>query len=98
MNEDASPEILPMETEQEVLYSRLVDALGAEELALRPELTVADAWDCAVAPMAVTRVLRALRVMSARQVAVLLAQEANRHSHYVIREPPHYSTEGLRTR
>lgn len=88
------PEILPVETEREVLFQRLIDALDAGKHGLRPDLTVAEGWDT-IAAMAVTGVLRHLRVMSARQLAVLLAQEANRGVHYVIHEPPRYTGEEI---
>jgi hypothetical protein len=84
------PDILPVDIEREILFSRLIDALSPGKRALRPDLTVAEGWDT-IAAMAVTGVLRRLRVMSARQLAVLLADEANRGEHWVIREPPHYS-------
>ncbi len=89
-DEDARPEILPMETEREILFQRLIDAMSAGKHALRPDLTVAEGWE-AIAAMAVTGVLRRLRVMSARQLAVLLAQEANGGEAWVIEEPPHYT-------
>lgn len=94
MTEAARPEIVSVETEREILHSRLIDAMRPGQLALRQDLTVAEGWP-AIAGMAVTGVLRALRVMSARQLAVLLADEANRGSGYVIHEPPHYSPEEI---
>jgi hypothetical protein len=93
-DEDARPEILDIATEQEILFRRLIDAMAPGKLALRPDLTVAEGWD-AIAAMAVTGVLRRLRVMSARQLAVVLAYEANRGEGWVIREPPHYSAEEI---
>jgi hypothetical protein len=91
---DARPEILPIDTEGQILFTRLVDALGPGKLALRQDLTVAEGWD-AIAAMAVTGVIRRLRVMSGRQLAVLLADEANGGEGWLIREPPHYSADEI---
>lgn len=87
------PEIVSTEAEQEILFARLCDAMaGALRRAVRPGVTVGGDAD-EIAAAAVTEVLRSLRVMSARQVAVLLAQEANRGSVYVIHEPPRYTAD-----
>jgi hypothetical protein len=95
MSETARPEVLNLETERELLQQRLAGEVAQIlPLALKPELTVGENAD-AIASMAVTGVLRYLRVMSARQVAVLLAQEANVHVGYVIHEPPRYSAEEI---
>lgn len=91
--DDASPGILDTETEQEILYQRLVDyverGLGN---AMRPGLTVSDGAG-AIAAMAVTGVLWRLRVMSGRQLAVVLAGEANRGEGWTVQEPPRYTAE-----
>jgi hypothetical protein len=93
--EAASPEILALEDEREILFSRLISSIsGPLRHALEPGLTVADGAE-AITAMAVTAVVHRLRVLSARQLAVLLAAEANRHEHQVIREPPHYTAEEI---
>lgn len=89
---DERPEIVPVDTEREILFSRLIDSLSPASL--RPDLTVAEGWHT-IAGMAVTGVLRRLRVMSARQLAVLLGDEANRHEGWVIHEPPRYTDEEI---
>jgi hypothetical protein len=90
MMSDPTPEILPLETEREILFNYLIDAMRGGKLALRQDLTVAEGWET-IAGMAVTGVLRRLRVMSARQLAVLLAAEANGGEGWVIHEPPRYT-------
>jgi hypothetical protein len=88
--DDARPEILPVDTEREILYGYLIDAMRAGKLALRPDLTVAEGWHT-IADVAARGVLHRLRVMSARQLAVLLATEANGGEGWLVRESPHYS-------
>lgn len=44
----------------------------------------------AIARMAAVGVIRRLRVMSGRQVGVLLEDRPNRHEGWVIHEPPRY--------
>ena len=88
--QDERPEILDLDTEREILFGVLIDAMSAGKLALRPDLTVAEGWET-IAAMAVTGVLRRLRVMSARQMAVLLSREANGSEGWTIHEPPRYS-------
>jgi hypothetical protein len=61
---------------------------------LRPELTVGSDADV-ITSMVLTGLLHKLRVMSARQLAVLLAAEANRGVGYVIHEPPHYTADEI---
>jgi hypothetical protein len=92
--ETGRPEILDTGTEKELLYSRARNQVLIGLSAVRQDITVADAAD-AIAGMAVTGVLSALRTMSGRQLAVLLAQEANRHAGYVIHEPPRYPPEEI---
>jgi hypothetical protein len=87
MSEDGSPEILATGTEREILTGRLEYAI---ERAWRQQL-VPGAGEFALSSTAVTAVLRALRLMSARQFAVLLAAEADRKARCVIREPPRYT-------
>lgn len=91
---DVRPEILDVATEREILFNRLIAAMAGGKRALRPDLTVAEGWD-AIAAMAVTGVLRRLRVMSGRQLAVLLGQEANGGEGWVIEEPPRYSADEI---
>ena len=75
--------VIGIDDEREILYDQLCDAV---------ESAFAHHKDGKGYPeAAVTAILRRLRVMSARQVAVLLAQEANRHERWVIHEPPDYS-------
>ncbi len=88
------PEILSMEDEREILFGCLIDAMSAGKFGLRPDLTVAEGWET-IAAMAVTGVLRRLRVMSARQMAVLLAREANGGEGWTIHEPPRYTDEEI---
>ena len=92
MTEEPRPEILPVETEREILFGRLVSSLSSTSL--NPDLTVAGGWHI-IAGTAVAGVLRQLQVMSARQLAVLLADEANRHEGWVIQEPPRYTAEEI---
>lgn len=94
-SDDARPggrlQILDPAAEREILRAR-VHARVVRSLAhaLRPDTTVGDGAG-AIAAMAATSVLSALRVMSGRQLAVLLAAGADRHASYVIREPPRYT-------
>lgn len=84
---DGTPEILGTDAEREVLISRLENAVeGAWRSRLRPG---GEPFD--LATTAVTAVLRSLRVLSARQLAVFLAGEANRHQEVTIHEPPRYT-------
>lgn len=90
---DERPVILDVETEREVLFQRLCARVERGlRITLQPGLTVADG-SVAMAGTAATEVLAALRVLSARQLAVLLAQEANSGRHHVIHEPPRYTAE-----
>lgn len=92
---DTSPEILSVEAEREILFQHLVAGItGPLRCSLKPGLTVEEGAETITA-MAVTGVLHRLRVMSARQMSVLLGMEANRHEHWVIREPPHYTAEEI---
>src|ERR1035441_5944119 len=68
MSEDARPEILPVETEREILFGRLVSSLSSTSL--NPDLTVAGGWHI-IAGTAVVGVLRQLQVMSAPPQAAL---------------------------
>jgi hypothetical protein len=61
---------------------------------IQPDATVSEN-DEAIAAMAVTVVLHRLRVMSARQVAVLLSTTANRHESWHLFEPPRYTAEEI---
>lgn len=90
-----TPEILSTDAEREILVSRLEDAV---ERAWRNHLVPGISGEpggFALSSTAVTAVLRGLRVMSARQVAVLLAAEANRHEEHVVREPPRYTAQEI---
>jgi hypothetical protein len=90
VSSNGRPPILDTETERELLYHRLVDHVSAIlPNALRPELTVGADAD-AITAMVLTGPLRNLRVLSARQLAVLLAAEANPGVGYEIHEPPRY--------
>ena len=81
------PEILDADTEREILISRLADRVEhAWRAQLRPG---AEPFD--LSATAVTAMVGALRVLSTRQLAVLLAGEANRHEEHVIHEPPQYT-------
>ena len=85
------PEITDTGTEKEILYQRVCEQVRQTlTYAVQQEITVAEGKSV-IAAMAVTAVLARLRVMSGRQVAVLLAQEADRHAGYEIHEPPRYS-------
>ncbi len=86
------PEILPVDTEREILLGRLIDAMAPGRLGLSEDLAeaMAEEWDV-VAGAVIHEALRRLRVMSARQLAVLLAAEADRHRRYVVEEPPRYT-------
>jgi hypothetical protein len=83
------PVIIPVDTEKEILYQQVCERVRGVLGAVRQDLTVGETIDT-VAGLATTAVLRALRVMSARQLAVLLAEPANRHERLVIHEPPRY--------
>lgn len=84
-----------MNQEHEILFQRLVDYVTRNlRYGVRPELAAGGDLRAIVA-MAATGVLHHLRVMSARQAAVLLAREANRHEGWVIREPPQYSADEI---
>ena len=93
-DDTARPEILSLEDEREILFSRVCDQARIALSAVRPDLTVAEAQDV-TASLATAGALQALRVMSARQLAVLLAKEADPHVRSEIREPPHYSAEEI---
>lgn len=84
-------EIVSTDVESEILYER---ARSVVEYGLRsglgPRATVKD--DAVViATTALVNLLRWLRTLSARQLAVLLADEANRGLICVIHEPPEYT-------
>lgn len=88
-------EIVEVDTEREIIYQELCDEI-AQILSrtLNPDLTIGeDARP--IASMAVTGVLRSLRVLSGRRLAVLLADRANRHEGWVIREPARYTPEQI---
>jgi hypothetical protein len=93
-NEPRAAEIVDTETETEILFQQVCASVRVGLRGLRQELTVKEASD-AIAAMAVTGVLERMRVMSGRQLAVLLAREANRHAGYVIHEPPRYSADEI---
>lgn len=85
--------ILDADTEREILFQRLVSEISrVGRHGLNTEMTVADGLE-AVTAMVVTGTLRYLRVMSARQLGVLLGTEADHRSGWVIREPPRYTAE-----
>lgn len=84
------PQIIAVEAEQEILYQRACAGVRAGLRAVRQELAVAEATDM-IAAMAVTGVLDVLRGLSARQLAVLLAREADHRAARVIHEPPRYT-------
>jgi hypothetical protein len=86
------PEILSLEDEREILFSRVCGQARIALSGMRPDLTVAEAQDV-TASLATAGALQALRVMSARQLAVLLAKEAGPGVRSEIREPPHYPAE-----
>lgn len=87
------PVILDADTEREILFQRLVSEISrVGRHGLNTEMTVGDGLE-AVTAMVVTGALRYLRVMSARQLAVLLGTEADHRSGWVIREPPRYTAE-----
>jgi hypothetical protein len=87
---DGRPVIVPVDIETEILFQRVCEQVEAGLGAVRQDLPVGEVAGT-VAGLAATVVLRALRVMSARQLAVLLAEPANRHEQHVIREPPPYT-------
>jgi len=90
-DEEGPVEIIGTEAERDILYEQACDRVERLLLsALAPEVTVGEGAPL-IASMAVTAVLRRLRVMSARQMAVLLGEEANRHERHVIHEPPRYA-------
>ena len=82
-------------TEREILVSRLeyaVEHVWRELLTSGPG---GEPGEFALSSTAVPAVLRAMRVMSARQLAVLLADEADRKAATVIEEPPRYTAEEI---
>ena len=84
-------EILDLDDERETLYDLLIDRVsGPARHALNPDLTVRDNMEVITA-MVLTGVLHHLRVLSARQLGVLLGAEANRHEGWTIHEPPQYT-------
>jgi hypothetical protein len=82
-------EILGLAEEWALLYDQLVDAVDRGFGALRdpPDEEAAQH----MADLAVAGVLRRLRVMSARQLAVVLAAEANRGEVRLVCEPSDYT-------
>jgi hypothetical protein len=87
------PEILPVGTEQEILFHRACARARTSLNALKRDRAMDDDEIDGITEAVARGVLAALRVMSGRQVAILLAQEASRHAEHVIREPPRYSAE-----
>lgn len=84
-------EIVSTDVEQQILYERACSVIEYGLLSgLAPEATVKDDA-LPIASSAVANILRWLRTLSARQLAVLLADEANRGLICVIREPPEYT-------
>jgi hypothetical protein len=91
----SGPEILDRDAEQEVLSEQVITQVERTvRLTLRNDLTVVEGART-IAAMAVTGVLQSLRFMSGRQMAVLLAREADTGTGYLIREPPHYTAEDI---
>jgi hypothetical protein len=89
------PEIVSTDDEREILFGRLCASTARSlRLGLRPEITVGGGPG-SIAEAAVTGLLRRLRVMSARQLAVLLGTEADRGRACVIEEPPRYTAQEL---
>lgn len=91
-----TPEILSTDTERGILTGRLEDAVERTwRIGVRSDLLPAKEQAFALSCVAVTAVLRALRVLSARQLAVLLAAEADRGRETVIHEPPRYTAQEI---
>jgi hypothetical protein len=89
------PVILDGDTEREVLFQRLVSEISrVGRHGLNLEMTVGDGLE-AVTAMVVTGALRYLRVMSARQLGVLLGTPADHRSGWLVREPPRYTAEEI---
>ena len=88
------PEILETADEKEILFDIAIQQVKIGLSAIRQELTVAEAAGT-IAATAVAGVLSALRNMSGRQMAVLIAQQASTGVHYTIHEPPHYTAEQI---
>lgn len=92
---DQRPEIADMDQEKQILMDRLIENIsGPLRHMLKPGLTVGEDAEVIVGSV-IVGALHHLRVMSARQMAVLLAAEANRHEGWTIHEPPHYTKEEI---
>lgn len=85
----------PMTEEREILTNILVDAVewGFKHVA---RCAPTDPEESTIlAQVAVVGIVRRLRTMSARQLAVFLADEPNTGSGWVIHEPPYYTDEQI---
>ena len=98
MSDEDRPEILGMSAEREILISQLGLAIErAWRRRVRPDLVPGEEQAFALSSTAVTAVLMTLPLLSARQLAILLADadEADRKNPRVICEPPHYSADEI---
>lgn len=95
MTDRQRPGIVSTDDEREILFGRLCASTARSlRLGMRPEVDAGGDPD-GIAEVAVTGLLRRLRVMSARQLAVLLGTEADRGRACVIEEPPRYTAQEL---
>ena len=86
--------MIDQDDEQEILHEELIQAVMVTFTMVPALESVEPAVLNRAASLAAIGVIRRLRVLSGRQVAVLLADEPNRHEVRVIHEPPKYATAG----
>jgi hypothetical protein len=85
---------LDKDDEVEILRDALADAVKVGlRHGLRCTAELPDDELDQIAAFAVVGVIRRLRVMSGRQLGVVMEDRPNRHEGWVIHEPPQYVTE-----